>query len=209
MLFPAPVPRHFDEGITEEFSTAAPVSLYGATKLASEALALEYGDAFGFPVWINRCGLLAGAGQFGTAEQGIFSFWLHAWHAGEPLRYVGFGGEGLQVRDVFHPDDLSILVMKQMQKSASQRDRICNVAGGLGNSMSLCEMSDWCTDRFGPREVSSDASERRFDIPWLVLDTTRARKQWNWKPTRPILSILAEVADHAEKNPNWLGLTSE
>jgi CDP-paratose 2-epimerase len=196
------------KGITEEFSTAAPVSLYGATKLASEALALEYGDAFGFPVWINRCGLLAGAGQFGTAEQGIFSFWLHAWHAGEPLRYVGFGGEGLQVRDVFHPDDLSILVMKQMQKSASQRHRICNVAGGLGNSMSLRELSNWCTDRFGPREVSSDASERRFDIPWLVLDTTRARKQWNWKPTRPILSILAEVADHADKNPNWLGLTS-
>jgi CDP-paratose 2-epimerase len=36
-------------GISEAFSTAAPVSLYGATKLASEALALEYGEAFGFP----------------------------------------------------------------------------------------------------------------------------------------------------------------
>ncbi|MFM8720317.1 MAG: NAD-dependent epimerase/dehydratase family protein, partial [Chthoniobacterales bacterium] len=43
-------------GITEDFSTAAPISLYGASKLASEQIALEYGSAFGFPVWVNRCG---------------------------------------------------------------------------------------------------------------------------------------------------------
>ncbi len=66
-------------GVSEEFSTSAPVSLYGATKLASEALALEYGEAFGFPVWINRCGVLAGAGQFGRPDQGIFSFWINSW----------------------------------------------------------------------------------------------------------------------------------
>ena len=55
-----------------------PLSLYGASKLASETLILEYGECFGFPVWINRCGVLAGAGQFGKADQGIFSFWIHS-----------------------------------------------------------------------------------------------------------------------------------
>lgn len=59
-------------GIAESFSTAAPISLYGATKLASEILALEFGGIFDFPVWINRCGVLAGAGQFGRSDQGIF-----------------------------------------------------------------------------------------------------------------------------------------
>jgi len=73
----------------------------------------------------------------------------------------------------------------------------------------LASLSNWCTDRFGPRGVISDAIERRFDIPWLVLDASRTREQWNWKTTRPILSILAEVADHAEKHPNWLRLTSD
>ncbi len=52
--------------------------MYGSTKLASEIVALEYGEAFGFPVWINRCGVLAGAGQFGTPDQGIFSYWINA-----------------------------------------------------------------------------------------------------------------------------------
>ena len=49
-------------GISEAFSTAAPVSLYGATKLACETLALEYAHAVGTPLVVDRCGVLAGAG---------------------------------------------------------------------------------------------------------------------------------------------------
>ena len=72
-------------GVAETFSTLAPISLYGATKLASEALALEYGETFGLPVFINRCGVLAGAGQFGRADQGIFTYWINAWLRRRPL----------------------------------------------------------------------------------------------------------------------------
>src|SRR5271169_4237887 len=41
-------------GVSEKFSTAPPVSLYGSSKLASEAIALEYSETFDFPVLINR-----------------------------------------------------------------------------------------------------------------------------------------------------------
>lgn len=195
-------------GIGEQFSTAAPISLYGATKLASETLALEYSDTFGIPVWINRCGVLAGAGQFGTAEQGIFSFWLHAWRSGKPLRYIGFGGKGLQVRDAFHPDDLAELILSQLQNSEIKPHRICNVGGGIDHSMSLLELSDWSTGRFGQHRVIPDLQDRRFDVPWMVLDSSRSFDLWNWKPKRSLFSILDEIADHAEKNPNWLQLTA-
>ncbi|MFX8731565.1 hypothetical protein ABTM48_20410, partial [Acinetobacter baumannii] len=40
-----------EQGISESFSTESPVSLYGATKLSSEIMALEYQYSFGFPVW--------------------------------------------------------------------------------------------------------------------------------------------------------------
>lgn len=195
-------------GIAEDFSTVAPISLYGATKLASETLALEYREAFGFPVWIDRCGMLAGAGQFGTAEQGIFSYWLHAWRAERPLRYIGFGGKGLQVRDAFHPDDLADLVLRQVGHGGSDCARICNVAGGLRNSMSLLELSNWCSDRFGCCEVTTEERERPFDIPWVILDTNRAKEFWDWKPNRSLASILSEIATHAEQNPGWLELTT-
>ena len=50
------------QGINENFPAVPPLSLYGATKLSSEIMALEYGNAFSFPVWINRCSVLAGPG---------------------------------------------------------------------------------------------------------------------------------------------------
>jgi CDP-paratose 2-epimerase len=194
-------------GLNEDFSTAAPISIYGAAKLASEALALEYGYAFDFPVWVNRCGVLAGAGQFGTAEQGILSFWIHAWRSRRPLRYIGFGGSGYQVRDALHPDDLAALVLKQIQYSGSDRERIYNVAGGVKNAISLRELSEWCEQRFGPSPVSSEAKDRPFDIPWLVLDDSRASATWNWHPERSLEYILDEIGEHAERHPNWLELT--
>ncbi|HEY2841140.1 MAG TPA: NAD-dependent epimerase/dehydratase family protein, partial [Pirellulales bacterium] len=105
-------------GVSEDFSTAAPISLYGASKLASEVMALEYGQSFGFPVIINRCGVLAGSGQFGVAEQGIFSFWVRAYALRRPLRYLGFGGHGHQVRDALAPEDLTELLIKQIAAQA-------------------------------------------------------------------------------------------
>jgi CDP-paratose 2-epimerase len=196
------------QGVSEDFSTTPPVSLYGSTKLASERLALEYGAAFSFPVWVNRCGVLAGAGQFGTAEQGIFSYWIHGWRECVSLRYTGFDGQGRQVRDAFHPADLARLLRCQMGSPSADVPRVCNVGGGLDNSLSLAELSAWCAERFGARDIGSDPRPRPFDIPWMVMDCARAERAWGWRPTRPISAILEEIAVFADQHPHWLGLTS-
>jgi CDP-paratose 2-epimerase len=194
-------------GVSEDFSSAAPVSLYGATKLASEALALEYFHSFQVPVWINRCGVLAGAGQFGHPAQGIFAYWIHAHKRRRPLKYIGFGGSGHQVRDVLHPLDLTGLLALQMSEPvASTRPRLLNLSGGAGNSLSLFQLTSWCDERFGPHPVMQDAQPRPLDIPWLILDSGRAQTVWNWQPRRTSSSILEELAQHAEANPDWLDL---
>jgi CDP-paratose 2-epimerase len=194
-----------EDGISENFSTAAPVSLYGATKLSSEVLALEYGRIFGFPVWINRCGVLAGAGQFGTAEQGIFSFWIHAWRTRLQLCYIGYGGSGFQVRDALHPRDLAALVVGQIGDSdTAELDRIWNIGGGPMNSMSLAELSEWCGNRFSKRQVERHLDLRPFDVPWIVMNAALAKTRWGWQPAVRLEEILNEIADHAEKNPEWL-----
>ncbi len=195
------------DGVSEDYLTAAPVSLYGSTKLASESLALEYGAAFDFAVWINRCGVLAGAGQFGRPDQGIFSYWINAWLRNRPLKYIGFNGRGFQVRDCLHPRDLVPLLKKQVSNISSAH-RIFNVGGGIGNSISLAQLSAWCSDRFGSREVAADPSPRPFDIPWMVLDCARVADDLNWQLITPLQSILSEIADHAENHPNWLELSA-
>jgi len=197
-----------EHGVAENFSTAPPLSLYGSSKLASELVALEYGETFGFPVWINRCGVLAGAGQFGRADQGIFSFWINAYLRRAPLKYIGFDGAGHQTRDCLHPHDLLPLLQKQFAAGESQKPRILNFGGGADHSMSLAQLSQWCEARFGAHPVTSDPAPRPFDVPWLVMDSRLAGEIWDWRPSISLEAILDEIARHAEANPRWLEIST-
>ena len=196
-------------GVSESFSTSAPTSLYGATKLASEALALEYGYTFDLPVFINRCGVLAGAGQFGRPDQGIFNYWINSHLRRRPLKYIGFGGTGHQVRDCLHPKDLIPLITAQLgAPKTDPADRIVNLGGGVASALSLRQLTQWCDDRFGSHPVAQDLAPRPFDIPWMVLDPSKAERVWGWKPRTAVLAILEEISAHAGTHPGWLELSA-
>jgi CDP-paratose 2-epimerase len=200
-----PLPRGLSEdGIGPDFSTASPVSLYGATKLASELMAAEYASAFDFPVWITRCGVLTGAGQFGTAGQGIFAFWVNAHLRRRPLRYIGFQGTGHQARDAFHPRDLAALLTAQMKTSRSGGQRVYTAGGGPANTMSLAQLNSWCDERFGRHSPAIDPQPRPYDIPWAVMDNRDAARDFQWSVETPLPAILDEIATHAENHPDWL-----
>src|SRR4029079_15380097 len=119
-----------------------------------------------------------------------FSFWLHSWRASRPLRYIGFGGQGHQVRDCLHPRDLAPLLDAQMNDPARKVERVLNFGGGAGNSLSLANLSAWCEKRFGKRDVGTDAVHRPFDAPWMVMDAARAEKAWGWRVRTPIDTVL-------------------
>lgn len=204
----APWPAGLTEaGITEAFPTDAPRSVYGASKLAAEVIALEYGADFGFPVWINRCGVMAGAGQFGRPDQGIFAYWIHSHCRRRPLRYIGFDGQGHQVRDCLHPRDLLPLLRRQMEQPAARHPRIINLSGGRASATSLRQLTAWCDARFGPHPIQSDPCPRPFDLPWVVLNAALAQEVWGWQPQTPAAAIFEEIARHAEQRPDWLELS--
>ncbi|MFZ4115256.1 MAG: NAD-dependent epimerase/dehydratase family protein [Chthoniobacterales bacterium] len=203
---PTGVSKH---GVDESFSTEPPLSLYGSTKRASELLALEYGESFDFPVLINRCGVLAGAGQFGRADQGIFAYWINSCLRKQPLQYIGFEGSGYQVRDVLHPRDVAVLISRQLHGNyPSMKNRVINCSGGCDLAISLRQLSAWCAKRFGAHEIISSMETRTFDIPWMVLDSRKAEQLWEWKPTWKGEEILEEIAKHAEAHPEWLQLSA-
>lgn len=191
-------------GIGREFSTDPPISLYGATKLASEIIALEYGNAFDFPVWINRCGVMAGPGQFGTPDQGIFSYWINAHLRRRALRYIGFDGKGKQVRDALHPHDLARLVDRQIGTERSNGRRVYTAGGGLENAMSLAELTEWCDARFGVHAPLADLRPRTYDVPWIVMDNHDAESDFGWRAEISMEALLTQIACHAEQNPDWL-----
>ena len=190
-----------NDGIGEAFSTASPISLYGATKLASEIMALEYAADYKFPIWINRCGVIAGAGQFGKIDQGIFSYWIYRWLLGESLSYIGFGGEGKQVRDLLAPEDLTQLVLKQLAQPDKHGPKVVNVGGGQARSLSLQELSQFCATTLQvARDVKSEPTTRPFDIPFYVTDNNLARKTWDWNPQTTAYDVLEAILNWAHCN---------
>ena len=172
-------------------------------------MALEYGDAFGLPVRINRCGVLAGAGQFGEADQGIFAFRLHSWREGRPLKYIGFHGKGHQVRDCLHPRDLAALVSLQLQAGDDRsKPRLANVSGGEASARSLQQLSRWCAEHWGPNVVTHNPNSRPYDVPWVVLDHESVSRGWSWTPLHGVDTILDEIGDFADGVNDWIDICS-
>jgi CDP-paratose 2-epimerase len=195
-----------NEFVDETFSTQAPISLYGSTKLTSEILAKEYSQMYGFPLWINRCGVIAGAGQFGKIDQGVFSYWIYSWMRKKPIRYIGFEGSGKQVRDVVHPLDICDVMAKQIEDRTIETDPIYCIGGGPELSMSLKELSEWCYYNIESDDSHLLASTeiRPFDIPIYITNTAKAADRWNFKNTFTMTEILEEIRDYAVENPEFI-----
>jgi len=195
-------PTGFSEkGVSESFSTSAPISLYGATKVASEVLALEYHYTFGFPVWINRCGVIAGPGQFGKIDQGIFSFWIYQYLLNKPLSYIGFGGIGLQARDLMHPYDVFQMIISQMYTPIADSPLILNLGGGTQNTLSLAELNIFCSKHIQKdKTILSVPENRTYDIPYYSTDYTLANTLWGWSPTINAYSILDQILEYGLNN---------
>lgn len=198
-----PVPGLGARGVGEDFPMQGARSFYGATKYAAETLLAEYADAFGLPVVIDRCGLIAGPWQFGKVDQGVVTYWLLAHLRGEPLRYIGYGGSGKQVRDVLHVDDLVELVLEQVRRPDHFAGRVFNVGGGRSSSVSLRELTALCREVTGRSvEIGIEPEARYADVPVFLTDTRRIEAHCGWRPTRDVGRVLEDVhawlADHPD-----------
>ncbi|HTS66843.1 MAG TPA: NAD-dependent epimerase/dehydratase family protein [Candidatus Acidoferrales bacterium] len=181
-------------GIAEEFPLEGTRSLYGMTKLAAEMMIEEYSEAYGFRCIIDRCGLLTGPWQMAKSDQGVIAQWVAWHHFGRPLRYIGFGGSGKQVRDFLHIDDFCELVADQIVRFDLYAGRHWNVGGGAVNSLSLREATDWCGRITGRRqEVSASAEERPADLRIYITDHRRVSSVNGWSPKRDAERTLTDI----------------
>jgi len=193
------------KGVREDFPTAQARSFYGATKLASEILIQEYAESYGLEALINRCGVIAGPGQFGKTDQGVFTMWVAAHHFGISLKYTGFGGTGKQARDLLHPDDLVSLVKKQVQSGERWQCEIFNVGGGREISVSMREMTNVCREIVG-RQVHVGKSEETapWDVPVYLTDYGKVSAAYGWSPVKSIKDIVSETAAWIQTRENVL-----
>jgi CDP-paratose 2-epimerase len=189
-----PVPGASPAGISEDFPLSGARTLYGTTKLAAELLIEEYRAAFGLQAVVDRCGVIAGPWQMGKVDQGVFTHWMLAHHFGQPLSYIGFGGEGKQVRDLLHVEDLVDLVERQLLDPAGWDGRTVNVGGGRECSLSLCETTEVCRELSGNEvPIEPVAETRAGDVPVYISDCARLFGLDGWRPRRSAEQILADI----------------
>jgi CDP-paratose 2-epimerase len=181
-------------GISESFPLDGARSLYGATKLCAEHYITEYGSMYGIETIINRCGILAGPWQMGKVDQGVLTLWMARHLFGGSLKYIGFGGEGHQVRDALHVDDLCELIEIQMNDISRLAGSIYNVGGGIRNSVSLNQLTSYCRD-ISKRslEIGSDPVTHPADIPYYVSDASRITESTSWVPKRSMGVLLEDI----------------
>lgn len=181
-------------GVGEGFPLQGARSLYGMTKLAAELMIEEYHAAYGLRYVIDRCGLLSGPRQMATPYQGVIAQWVAAHFWNKPLRYIGFGGSGKQVRDVLHIEDLTQLVIDQLCHFDLYQNRLFNVGGGLANSVSLLEATDLCRKVSGNSPpVSASREQRPADLRVYVTDHRLVSGINGWQPHHSVRSTIESV----------------
>ena len=168
--------------------------MYGATKLASELLIDEYRAMYGLHAVVNRCGVISGPRQMGKVDQGFIVLWAARHLFGGPLGYVGFGGEGLQVRDVLHVDDLYDLIRLQLGDLPRFDGAVFNVGGGRAQSVSLLELTTMCRERAGRSIALGQTSDTTpADVPYYVTDNAQVTAASGWAPRRGLGALLDDV----------------
>jgi CDP-paratose 2-epimerase len=181
-------------GISEDFPLCGARSLYGATKLAAELLIEEYRAMYRLRAVIDRCGVITGPWQMGKVDQGFVVLWIARHLFGGALLYSGFGGEGLQVRDILHVDDLFALLVLQLADWTGLDGCVFNVGGGSAISVSLRELTDRCATMTGRRlDIGGDTQTRPADIPYYVSDCRKVSRTTGWRPRRDVDTILGDI----------------
>jgi CDP-paratose 2-epimerase len=188
------IPGISEHGIAEDYPLVGARSFYGASKLACELLIQEYVDTCGMSAIINRCGVVAGPWQMGKVDQGVITLWVARHVFGQPLKYIGFGGAGKQVRDLLHVDDLFDLIVMQMSAPEAWDGRIYNVGGGNEVSVSLKELTELCRQEVG-REVPIAQSPQTspLDLRIYISDTRKVKNDFPWKPKRSPGQIIHDI----------------
>jgi CDP-paratose 2-epimerase len=130
----------------------------------------------------------------GKVDQGFVVLWMARHLYGGPLSYTGFGGEGLQVRDILHVDDLYDLLGLQLAAFDRHSGAIYNVGGGRDGSISLRELTKWCQQLTGNvLRIGQVAETRPADVPFYVGDSNCVQAAAGWRPRRRLDGLLDDI----------------
>jgi len=174
-------PNGFDEQTQLEFH-----SPYGCSKGAADQYMLDYARIFSMKTVVFRHSSMYGGRQFATYDQGWVGWFCQK--AVETSRGIlkepfTISGNGKQVRDVLHADDMKRLYLAAIVNIEKARGQAFNIGGAVDNSLSLLELFDLLNDRLNISLSYLKLPVRESDQRVFIADLEKVSSILGWRPS--------------------------
>lgn len=173
-------PQGFDEATPLDFQ-----SPYGCSKGAADQYLRDYHRIFGLKTVVFRHSSMYGGRQFATADQGWVGWFCQMaaqTRAGTRREAFGISGNGKQVRDVLHAEDMIRLYFSTAQHIDRAAGQAYNIGGGMANSLSLLELFALLSEHIGQPLRFVSGPPRESDQRVFVADIRKAAAIAGWQP---------------------------
>ncbi len=192
-------PDGFDESLPLSFH-----SPYACSKGTADQYMLDHARMFGLATVVFRHSSMYGARQFATHDQG----WI-GWFCQQALAVrrnpdrepFTISGNGKQVRDVLHADDVVALYFAAVEQITAARGQVFNVGGGMAQSLSLLELFQLLEREVGVRLVYHRLPPRASDQKVFVADVAKAQHLLGWQPRVSAIDGLRRTLEWLEESP--------
>lgn len=168
-------------------------SIFGASKVAADIIAQEYGCYFGMQTGTFRGGCLTGPAHSGAELHGFLAYLVKCAISGRP--YTIFGYKGKQVRDNIHSQDLISAFRHYFENPIP--GAVYNIGGSRFSNCSMIEAIQMIEELAGYRlnyTISDQA--RSGDHIWWISDVRKFQKDYpDWSYQYDIKRILSEIID--------------
>ena len=181
-------------GIREDMPVDACLhSIFGASKVAADVLAQEYGRYFGLRTACFRGGTLTGPRHSAAELHGFLAYVMKCVMTG--THYTIYGYKGKQVRDAIHSLDL-ISAFHEFFR-APRAGEVYNIGGGRFSNASVIEAINLAQEVVGEElDWTYEDTNRVGDHIWWIGDNGRFEAHYpEWRLDYDVQRILEEIRD--------------
>lgn len=186
-------PSHtYADGIREDMSIDDTMhSIFGASKVASDIMAQEYGRYFGMHTAVFRGGTLTGPAHSAAELHGFLGYVMRC--AMERRNFNIYGYKGKQVRDAIHCHDVVTAFEAFFRNPRSAE--IYNLGGGRFSNCSVLEAFAVAEEITGDKAHTTYVDQNRIgDHIWWISSMERFQEHYpNWKITYDVPAIMREI----------------
>src|SRR5574340_973415 len=174
-------------------------SPYGCSKGAGDQYVRDYARIYGLKTVVFRQSCIYGPRQFGVEDQGWLAWMVIAAVTGQPITIYG---DGKQVRDVLHVEDLLDAYDAAIGRISAAAGQVYNIGGGVRNVLAVWAEFGPLLERLLGRKIPvAQADWRPGDQRVFYADVTKARRDLDWAPRIALEQGIQQLVEWVTANP--------